>query len=144
MKIRVTGIVLDQDRILLVEQNVDKLRSWSLPGGGLEEGETLEQGVVRELEEETGLIVTLKELLYLCDYIRDDRHVIHITFLAEAVDTTLGTTTPGLDENPIKSILFVPVKNLKDYGFSAKFKQLVVENFPNKGAYMGDKSNIGL
>lgn len=144
MKIRVTAIVLNHDKILLVEQNVDRLRSWSLPGGGLEEGETLEQGVKRELMEETGLAIEVKELLYVCDYIRNDRHVIHITFLAEAPDDNLGKTTPDLDENPIKSISFVPISGIEKYGFSAKFRKLVESNFPNKGSYMGDKINIGL
>ena len=142
MKIRVTSIVINEDKILLVEQNVDNLRSWSLPGGGLEEGETLEAGVKRELLEETGVNITVKELLYGCDYIRDDRHVVHITFLAEALDAE--ETTPGLDENPIKSVSYIPVADIEDFGFSTKFRKLIESNFPNNGSYMGDKSNIGL
>lgn len=144
MKIRITAVVLRNDNILLVEQNVDNARDWSLPGGGLEEGETLEDGIVRELIEETGITVKVKELLYLCDYIRNDRHVVHMTFLAEAPNYEIGETTPGLDENPIKSIAYVPIDEIEAYGFSKKFKNLIKNNFPNKGSYMGDKSNIGL
>lgn len=144
MKIRITAVVLRNENILLVEQNVDNVRGWSLPGGGLEEGETLEDGIVRELIEETGITVKVKELLYLCDYIRNDRHVVHMTFLAEAPYDKIGETTPGLDENPIKSISYVPIDKIENYGFSKKFKSLIKNNFPNKGSYMGDKSNIGL
>lgn len=144
MKIRITAVVLRNDNILLVEQNVDNARGWSLPGGGLEEGETLEDGIVRELIEETGITVKVKELLYLCDYIRNDRHVVHMTFLAEAPNDEIGETTPGLDENPIKSISYVPIDKIENYGFSKKFKSLIKNDFPNKGSYMGDKSNIGL
>lgn len=144
MKIRITAVVLRNDNILLVEQNVDNARGWSLPGGGLEEGETLEDGIVRELIEETGVTVKVKELLYLCDYIRNDRHVVHMTFLAEAPNDEIGETTPGLDENPIKSISYVPIDKIENYGFSKKFKSLIKNDFPNKGSYMGDKSNIGL
>lgn len=137
-------MVLRNNNILLVEQNVDNTRGWSLPGGGLEECETLEDGIVRELIEETGITVKVKELLYLCDYIRDNRHVVHMTFLAEAPNDDLGETIPGLDENPIKSIAYVPVDEIQNYGFSKKFKNLIKNDFPNKGSYMGDKSNIGL
>lgn len=144
MKIRITAIVLRNDRILLVEQNVDDKRGWSLPGGGLDEGETLEVGIRRELQEETGIKVQVKELLYLCDYIRNDKHVVHITFLAEAPNDELGETTPGLDDNPIKSIAYIPVSELERYGFTKKFKDLILNDFPGKGSYVGDKSNIGL
>lgn len=144
MKIRITAVVLLKDRILLVEQNVDNSRSWSLPGGGLEEAETLEEGIIRELSEETGIKVKVKELLYICDYIRGNRHVVHITFLAEAPNSKIGKTTPGLEENPIKRVAYVPVDDIEDYGFTKKFKRLIKNNFPNKGSYMGDKSSIGL
>lgn len=144
MKIRITAVVLRNDNILLVEQNVDNARGWSLPGGGLDEGETLEEGIIRELIEETGVTVKLKELLYVCDYIREDRHVVHITFLAEAPNDNIGETMPGLDENPIKSIAYVPIDEIESYGFSKKFKNLVKNDFPNRGSYMGDKSSIGL
>lgn len=38
----------------------------------------------------------------------------------------------------------VPVTNLEEYGFSAKFVQLIHDGFPNAGNYVGDKSAIGL
>ena len=53
-QIRVTGVLVDGGKILIVKQNVSDHRSWSLPGGRLEAGETLEDGVVRKIQEETG------------------------------------------------------------------------------------------
>ena len=40
-KVRVTGILLENDRILLVRQRISVRREWSLPGGTVELGETL-------------------------------------------------------------------------------------------------------
>ena len=46
------GIILDGSKILLMY--TDRYHDYSLPGGGIDEGEELVEGLVRELEEETG------------------------------------------------------------------------------------------
>jgi ADP-ribose pyrophosphatase YjhB (NUDIX family) len=55
--VRVTGVVIEDDRILLLDQDTGTGRSWSLPGGKVEEGEALAAALVREMREETGLEV---------------------------------------------------------------------------------------
>ncbi len=52
----VAAIIRDQGGRVLVHQTQDD--SWSLPAGAIEPGETPAQAVVREVEEETGLLVT--------------------------------------------------------------------------------------
>jgi len=47
--VRVTGVVIEEDRILLLNQDTDTGRSWSLPGGKVEEGEPLATALVREM-----------------------------------------------------------------------------------------------
>lgn len=53
------GIVFSKDRneIVLVQRR--DIPVWVLPGGGLDAGETPEEGVIREVEEETGLQVDI-------------------------------------------------------------------------------------
>ncbi|WDD97826.1 NUDIX domain-containing protein [Thalassomonas actiniarum] len=46
------GIILDNDNILLLY--TEKYQDYTLPGGGIDEGESLHQGLIRELQEETG------------------------------------------------------------------------------------------
>jgi ADP-ribose pyrophosphatase YjhB (NUDIX family) len=54
----VGGVVIDQGRALLIRRGSEPLRGeWSIPGGTLELGETLAEGVARELREETGVEV---------------------------------------------------------------------------------------
>ena len=54
IKVRPSGVLLQGDRVLLIRQSVTAKRKWSLPGGRLEKGETIEHCLVRELKEETG------------------------------------------------------------------------------------------
>lgn len=66
----VGAVVVDAGRVLLVQRGREPLKGkWSLPGGMLELGESLHEGVVREVEEETGLQVEPLELLELLDRI---------------------------------------------------------------------------
>lgn len=56
-------IVDDRDQVLLALWNEPTAPLWTLPGGGVELDETVEQGVVREVREETGYDVELDRLL---------------------------------------------------------------------------------
>lgn len=64
----VGGVVIEDGRALLIRRGSEPLRGeWSIPGGTLELGESLERGVARELLEETGLEVRVLELIEVFD-----------------------------------------------------------------------------
>lgn len=48
------GVITDGDRVLLAKLRFPEAGTWTLPGGGVEFDETVEQAVVREIREETG------------------------------------------------------------------------------------------
>src|SRR5260221_13411555 len=69
----VGALIIEGDEILLVERGRDPLLGyWSLPGGGLEVGETLDQAVRREVLEETGLVVEPVMLVEIFERIMHD------------------------------------------------------------------------
>lgn len=142
--VRVTGVLIENGKILLVQQKLSEKRNWSLPGGKLECGETMGQGLVREMKEETGLDVELERLLYVCDVAASGNKILHITFLLRRVGGGIELPTNEFDENPINDVRFVPIEALEEYGFSEKFRLLAQDGFPESGNYMGDKANIGL
>ncbi|MCL2547640.1 MAG: NUDIX hydrolase [Symbiobacteriaceae bacterium] len=143
-RIRVTGIVIVDEKILLVKQRVTEDRGWSLPGGRVEQGETLESALVREIREETGLVTKVTKLLYICDMPYAYPSTLHITFLADYLYGTIALPSSEFDENPISDVQFVLISNLDQYGFSQEFCDRVKSNFPDAGNYMGIKANIGL
>jgi 8-oxo-dGTP diphosphatase len=66
----VGGVIVDQGRTLLIRRGSEPLRGeWSIPGGTLELGESLEEAVARELLEETGIQVRVLELIEVFDRI---------------------------------------------------------------------------
>jgi ADP-ribose pyrophosphatase YjhB (NUDIX family) len=146
MRVRVTGIVIEDGRLLLLNQDApNTARSWSLPGGKLEDGETLAGALVREMKEETGLDVEPGRLLYVCDHLPGDgTHVVHMTFETHRTGGTVGDVAAGVDTTPIRGVDFVPFSKLPSLGFSDRFTELVTTGFPGAGSYVGPKSAIGL
>jgi 8-oxo-dGTP diphosphatase len=78
-------IQLPGDRVVLVERRHPPL-GWALPGGFVDEGETLEAAAVREAREETGLEVELTEQFHAYSDPRRDprRHTISTVFIGRA------------------------------------------------------------
>lgn len=69
----VGAVVLDGDRVLLIKRGHEPLKGqWSLPGGRVESGETLEQAIAREVQEETGLDVEVGPIVDVLDRISHD------------------------------------------------------------------------
>ncbi len=142
-QIRVTGVLIEDSKILLVKQKLSS-RNWSLPGGRLERGELLEEGVIREIYEETGLKTEVEKLLYICDKPDADPPLIHITFLLQRKAGKIRLPGNELDDNPISAVQMVPIDEIIQYGFKEKFKTLIKNNFPDSGIYAGLKQEIGL
>jgi mutator protein MutT len=86
----VGGVVLRDGKALLIRRGKEPLRGrWSVPGGTLESGETLHQGVVREIREETGIAVVVVEFLTVFERIERSHgvlvyHYVIIDYLCEA------------------------------------------------------------
>lgn len=84
----VGAVIIHDGRVLLVKRgHAPLLGEWSIPGGGLELGESVREGVRREVQEETGLLIEPVHLLGVFDrVIRDDQerilyHYVLIDFL---------------------------------------------------------------
>lgn len=79
----VGGVIIDGDQVVLIKRRYEPLAlRWSLPGGALEVGEHLEEGVARELLEETGLVVRVGPIIEVFDRIvRDDEGRVKYHFV---------------------------------------------------------------
>ncbi len=104
--IGVGAVIVDSGRVLLVRRNSEPLRGeWSVPGGMLELGERLREGVRREALEETGLEVEPGEVLDVFDSIftdtlgRTQYHYVLIDYLCRRLS---GEARAGSDVSDVR------------------------------------------
>ena len=100
LKLGCAAIILDETgKHILLTRRTDNGR-WCLPGGAMDPGESLEECCVREVREETGLVVRLVRLIGLYStphritYYADGNRwqTVSASFLAEIVGGTLGVS----------------------------------------------------
>lgn len=84
-------IVNSEGKILLVRQNHEGRSIWMPPGGASEEGETTRDTAIREIMEETGLIVSIVRLLWTVEEVSEARGQRFVNFF-------LGTIIGGKEE----------------------------------------------
>ncbi len=103
--IGVGALVEDQEeRILLVRHKKERggywQGKWILPGGMLEVGETIDEGIVREVREETGLAVEIvpTDVEPMERIVRDNgRVVLHVVYIVKRARVAGGVLSPASD-----------------------------------------------
>jgi 8-oxo-dGTP diphosphatase len=94
-RIRVGALLRSGDSVLLLRQEKSGRSYWLLPGGGVEEGESLHVALARELSEECGLEgLTLEGPIAIVESIapaglRPRKHVVHVIFHADVSGRSL-------------------------------------------------------
>ena len=133
----VGGVVIDDGRALLIRRGSEPLRGeWSIPGGTLELGETLQEGVARELREETGLEVRVLDLIEVFDRIfpgegaealqpaRAPRfHFVIADYLCERI---CGTARAGSD---VTDVAFAAEEELEKFGLTETATRVLKKAF---------------
>jgi 8-oxo-dGTP diphosphatase len=103
--------VLRDKQVLLIKRAIEPYQGyWDIPGGFLEEGEHPEEGAVREIKEETGLVIEPTEILgvFMDEYGPDREATLNICYLAKV---TGGEEKAGSDAN---EMAWFPLDNLPD------------------------------
>jgi 8-oxo-dGTP diphosphatase len=119
--------------VLLIQRGREPaLGDWSLPGGLVEVGETIESAVCREVLEETGLTVRACSLFMVLDRIIPDEqqnveyHYVLLDFLCRYIE---GEPAPGSD---VTACRFVSLDSLSSYHLTEGTERVILEAFAIK------------
>ena len=135
-------ILSDAGDVLLVKRRHEPLAGqWSLPGGMLELGETLEAGVAREIEEETGLIVGVGPVVEVFDRILlDDAAMVryHFVLIDYLCHVRGGTMRAGSD---VEAVQFVPPSRVASLVATDKARDVISKALAmtDRGAVSGSE-----
>lgn len=120
IRVRVCGICIKHDKILLVKHNMNGSPFYAPPGGGVEFGEKLHDTLTREFKEETGLKIKSGPFLFISEFIRTPLHAIELFF---EIDNTSGKLITGTDPETASDDIIEHV----DYYSAASIKQIPTE-----------------
>ena len=122
----VGGVVFVGGRVLIIKRRFEPLAGrWSLPGGALEVGETLAEGLAREMKEDTGLPVEVGPVVDVFDRItRDEQgrprfHYVLVDFLCTI---QAGTPVAGSD---VAEVALVETGDLARYDLTPKTMDVI-------------------
>jgi mutator protein MutT len=138
----VGAVVLDGPRVLLIKRGHPPLKGqWSLPGGGVEVGETLEQAVAREVLEETGLTIEVGPIVEVLDRIsrdgdgRVEYHFVLVDFVCRPREQRRGQVRAGTDA---EDAAWVALADLARYEV-APVTISVIQKAASRGFDTGDR-----
>ena len=139
-RVRVAGILIEDDRILLIEHTKNNRKYWLVPGGGVDWGESAAEALIREFKEETSLDIEVEKFLFISETIAPDKqkHVINLYFKIKKAENSSNIMKLG-EEKILTDLRFIPedeIKNIKLYP-NIKEKLIKLLNKENIEPYLG-------
>lgn len=125
----VGAIILDGEKILLEKRkNAPGKGKWSVPGGLVELGENIEQAVIREVKEETGLEVYEPRLVDVVNYISLGERgavIYHYVIVDYLVTVKSGKPKAASDAEDLK---WIPFNEVEEYDLTKSFRSFFRRN----------------
>jgi 8-oxo-dGTP diphosphatase len=97
-KIAIGGVIIINNKILLAKRRDEPDKNkWAIPGGKLELNETLEEGLKREMKEETSLDIKKGKLLGIIEVVNDNFHYVILDYECNIISGDIRSGSDALD-----------------------------------------------
>lgn len=125
-RVRVAGIIQMDGKIVVARHRAGSKTYHLLPGGGVEYRETLADALVREVQEETGLLVEPLDVLFINDTIDPEgtRHVVNVTFSCSVIAGMLADTP---QDPRVEAVELVTIDDVLNLDFRPPFARQLVD-----------------
>ena len=152
MRTRAGIVLIEDDKVALIERHRGGLDYFVFPGGGVDEDETPEQGAIRETMEELGLEVVIRQQLAIIHFSQSDQFY----YLVERVGGEFGTGTgeeftdadPDNPEEGIYIPIWMPVDEMPQHEkiYPESIAKLVLESrikgWPDEPVVIDEKPRL--
>lgn len=131
-RVRVAGILIEEDKILLIEHKKNDKKYWLIPGGGVDWGESTSEALVREYKEETNLDIEIERFLFISEAIAPDKekHVINLYFQIKKLDNC-SEMKLGNEEN-LSNLKFVSKEEIENIKLYPNIKDKIIKLLNNE------------
>ncbi len=141
MKVIVGGIIEKNGKYLLVQEAQKKCyKKWNFPAGHLDFNESLEQGAIREIKEETGCDVELDGVCYIANKILENDLFVMIVFNAKLIKENIKFDKEEILD--VKWFDYEEIVNKMDNELRGNYVKTAVMNQRNKLTVPMDIVNV--
>lgn len=127
----VGGIIIKEDKVLLGLRGKEPEKGkWSIPGGAVEIGETLEEALAREVREEVGIKVRINRIVAILDRIIKDEsdNTLYHYVLVDFLCIPEGNNSPRAGSD-ILECRYIPISELKCYPLTKGTNRVIELSF---------------
>jgi len=132
-RIRVAGILIEDNKILLIQHHKNNKKYWLIPGGGNDWGETTKEALIREYKEETNMDIEVDEFLFFSETISPDkkRHVLNLFYKIHRNNKNDSIIKLG-EEAVLTDLKFVTKEELKTMTIYPNIKENLLKLMNNE------------
>jgi 8-oxo-dGTP diphosphatase len=113
MKTRPSALIIKDNKILTLKYVYNDQPLYALPGGNVEDNESVKDTLVRELQEELGIDIEVNELFSVAETYNPTKktNILHLTFVSEI---TNGTPIPNQEQTTTLGVEWLNIETLSE------------------------------
>ncbi len=109
---RASGLIIKDNKVLLMKQTYKGEEFYNIPGGAVEEGETIEEACIREVKEEFNINVSINRLIYMIDSPNRLNFVFECDYMGGEIELG-GPEKDRMNDQDMYEVCWVDINNIK-------------------------------